>query len=97
MELARNAVFAVNSIDGINRAFLYVNRLGNISPFWVRGDRERWSLHGEFFGESERDNGHSHWHGVCDGNHQIELLQSHVTKASGVDFKRARKYYRRHK
>lgn len=95
MKLARNAVFAVNDSGSIKRSFLYVNSIGNISPFWRSG--KWWSKHGEFYGESKRDGGHSHWYCVENGDFNIQMIQSHVTKASDVDFKRALKYALRHK
>lgn len=97
MKLARNAVFAVNDSNGINVAFLYINSLGNISPFWRSGCCSWWSKHGELHGESKHESRHCHWYGVEGGTFNIQMIQSHVTKASGVDFKRALKYARRHK
>lgn len=96
MKLARSAVFAIGKKGDQDTAFLYINSKGNISPFW-RSEHyaDGWSKHGELdvkYGQESMD--HYHWYGVqSDGVvRDITMIQSHVTRAEDVDFKRALKY-----
>ena len=100
MKLARNAVFAVGTKGNQDAAFLYINSKGHISPFW-RSEHyaDGWSKHGELdarFGSDPIN--HEHWYGVesDDPNREIVMIQSHVTRAEDVDFKRALKFIGKH-
>ncbi|EBN6978941.1 hypothetical protein DWS90_23230 [Salmonella enterica subsp. enterica serovar Give] len=98
MKLVRNAVFAViNQFDKRVMAFLHVNKNGHINPFWESECySDGWSRRGELSEcECLRDEGsHDHWFGVEDDGSETVMVQSHVTKASQVDFKRCRKFAR---
>lgn len=95
MKLARNAVFAVVSGKAV-RAFMHINKDDLINPFWVsEHGRNGFSVHGELCKALGDAGGHEHWRGVCDGNHEIIMVQSHVTSADKVDFKRCMKLFKK--
>lgn len=93
MKLARNAVFAVMaSYSNQPIAFLHINKDDLINPFWLyKGGVNGFSLHGELCRVIGEAGGHEHWRGVEEDN-EIIMIQSHVTKASDVDFKRCMKF-----
>ena len=97
MKLARSAVFAVSGTIKGNVAFLYINSKGDISPFWRSGGGQ-WRKHGEL--DLHYDGqyvDHNHWRGVEDlAEIKITMIQSHVTRAEYVDFKRALKFAKKH-
>lgn len=94
MKLARNAVFML-TIKGVKVArFIHVNKNGFINPFWMIDDKS-FSVHGELIGHPEGL--HEHWRSVEHKACNVLMIQSHVTKASDVDFKRCRKFSRKHK
>lgn len=100
MKLARSAVFAVGTKGNQSTAFLYINSKGEISPFWRSGHySDGWSKHGELDLTCGDDPiNHDHWYGVqSDGiTRDIIMIQSHVTRAEDVDFKRALKFIGKH-
>ncbi|QLF85337.1 hypothetical protein STSR3_53 [Salmonella virus STSR3] len=95
MKLARNAVFAI--VDGGDvRAFLHINKDDLINPFWVsEHGRNGFSVHGELFKALGDAGGHEHLRGVCDGHHEIIMIQSHVASADKVDFKRCMNFFKK--
>lgn len=91
MKLVRNAVYALaHESIGETYAFLHVNRNDEINPFWLSEyGKNGFSLHGELCGLPAGD--HEHWSGAADES-DVVMVQSHVTKASDVDFKRCMKF-----
>lgn len=91
MKLARNAVYALTHTSIRDTyAFLHVNKDDIINPFWIyKGGDNGFSLHGELCGHPA--GGHEHWR-VFVGETKVTMIQSHVTKASDVDFKRCMKF-----
>ncbi|AWD92208.1 hypothetical protein HOT14_gp08 [Escherichia phage vB_EcoS_IME347] len=100
MKLARSAVFAVGTQGNKSTAFLYINSKGEISPFWrSEYHADGWSKHGELdLICGQKPINHDHWYGIeLDGvERDITMIQSHVTRAEGVDFKRALKFIGKH-
>lgn len=95
MKLARNAVFAVVGGKEV-RAFLHINKNDLINPFWVSNHgRNGFSVHGELCRALGDEGGHEHWRGVVDEHHEIIMVQSHVTSADKVDFKRCMKFFKK--
>ena len=94
MKLAPNAVYALkHNFDGNVYAFLHVNKNDLINPFWLYDNGRSFSAYGEFC-KWEKAGGHEHWRdfGI---ETEVTMIQSHVTKASDVDFKRCRKMARK--
>lgn len=93
MKLARNAVYALtHALINDTYAFLHVNKDGVINPFWIwKGGVNGFSLHGELCREIGEAGGHEHWRDIGSGT-KVTMIQSHVTKASDVDFKRCMKF-----
>ena len=91
MKLAPNAVYAlVCEFGGEVSAFLHINKDGCINPFWFERNG-RVSVHGELRGHPA--GGHEHWRNIGPAT-KIVMVQSHVAKASEVNFKRCRKFAR---
>ena len=89
MELARNAVYAMVVCGKVK--FFHLNKNGFINPFWI--ENKGFSIHGELRNHPEGI--HEHWQNSINENiKKIVMVQSHVTKASQVDFKRCRKFAR---
>lgn len=91
-DLPRNSVVAVMSC-GNAEAFLHINKDGLINPFWVSEyGKNGFSVHGEldkhFGGAGE----HEHWR---DYSGKLEVVQSHVTSADKVNFKRCMKFFKK--
>lgn len=96
-DLPRNSVVAVCYSTGAVSAFLYINSRDQISPFWYSG-RSPYNL--ETFGElnkffDEEPGGHEHWRNGLD-YHNVRMVQGHVTSAAKVDFKRCKKFAKKH-
>lgn len=97
MKLARNAVFAiVNPYNKEVMTFLHVNKDNLINPFWLSefGDNG-FSVHGELDKYFPTAGCNEHWRNCLNDGVDIVMVQSHVTKASDVDFKRCRKFARK--
>lgn len=95
MELARNAVYALkHNFNGEVYAFLHVNKNDLINPFWLYNDGRSFSVHGELCKWDGSEGYHEHWRDIDSGTN-VTMIQSHVTKASDVDFKRCRKFARK--
>ncbi|EHB1266586.1 hypothetical protein JYR10_001106 [Salmonella enterica subsp. enterica serovar Kentucky] len=93
MKLARNAVYALTHTSIRNTyAFLHVNKDDLINPFWIyKCGVNGFSLHGELCREFCEAGGHEHWRDIGSGT-KVTMIQSHVTKASDIDFKRCMKF-----
>lgn len=93
MKLARNAVYALTQTSIRDTyAFLHVNKDDLINPFWIyKCGVNGFSLHGELCSEFGEAGGHEHWRDIGSGT-KVTMIQSHVTKASDVDFKRCMKF-----
>nr|DAH97858.1 MAG TPA: hypothetical protein [Caudoviricetes sp.] len=93
MKLVRNAVYALtHTLIGETYAFLHVNKDDLINPFWIsKCGVNGFSLHGELCREIGEAGGHEHWRDIGSGT-KVTMIQSHVTKASDVYFKRCMKF-----
>lgn len=96
-DLPRNSVVAVCYSNGSVSAFLYINSRDQISPFWPNKHSPRGM---ERFGElnmnfHEEPGGHEHWRNGLDF-HNVRMVQGHVTSAAKVDFKRCKKFAKKH-
>ena len=94
MKLARNAVFAiVNPYSKEVMSFLHVNKDNLINPFWVsEHGKNGFCVYGELSKYFPTVGENEHWRGCENDGVDIVMIQSHITKASDVDFKRCMKF-----
>lgn len=91
-DLPRNSVVAVLFSTGKVATFLHINKNGLINPFWpyVNGING-FSLHGELEKYDPIEGCHEHWRKGIEC-YDVRMVQSHVTSAEKVDFKRCKKF-----
>lgn len=92
MKLARNAVYAITTEFNGATNFVHINKNGKINPFFL--EKHGFDVHGEL--RNHPEGLHEHWRGAFKA-YKCIMVQSHVTKASDVDFKRCRKFARNYK